>query len=219
MNGTDTAMPPPPRSNDGETRAAEMPSEVDDQLMIGIQNGNPRAFDALVARHQGPLIGFFCANAHDRQLAEDLTQETLLRVYNQAWDYLPTGRFQGWLYRIARNLLIDTVRRHSHDAVLRALKTSDAEQTALRSLMHAVASPVDQAGERELGVLVKAWLQELPAEQRETFTLHHFSGLTLPEVADILKTSVATTKSRLRLVREKLQEKLRLRGVGGLEEA
>ena len=92
----------------------------DDQLMIRIQNGDSCAFDELVSVHQRPLIGFFYRNTRDTQLSEDLTQETLLRVYNQSWDYLAQGRFKGWMFRIARNLLIDNVRKQSHDALVKA---------------------------------------------------------------------------------------------------
>ncbi|MCH8922627.1 MAG: RNA polymerase subunit sigma-70, partial [Planctomycetes bacterium] len=94
---------------------------TDDQLMISIQNGDSRAFEELVERHQGPLIGFFFRNTRDLQLSEDLTQQTLLRVYSQSWDYLPVGRFKGWMYRIARNLMIDNFRRGSHDALVKAV--------------------------------------------------------------------------------------------------
>ena len=174
-----------------------------------IQSGQPDAFAEIVRRHQGPLIGFFCTNTRDRQLAEDLTQETLLRVYNQAWDYLATGKFHGWLYRIARNLLIDTVRRQRHDALVQAVRgTEEDEQSALARIAEDIASPVDQADRRELAAIVSRLLEDLPEEQRQTFTLHHFSGLSLPEVAEIVDTSVSTTKSRLRLAREKLQEQL-----------
>jgi RNA polymerase sigma-70 factor (ECF subfamily) len=190
----------------------------DDQLMELIQSGDENAFAQIVERHQGPLIGFFCTNTHDRALAEDLTQETLLRVYNQAWDYLATGKFHGWLYRIARNLLIDTVRRQRHDALIQAYRGSEEdEQSALARLAEDVASPMEVADQRELGNIVSRLLQDLPEEQRLTFTMHHFSGLSLPEVAEILETSVATTKSRLRLAREKLQEQLAGRGIIELE--
>ena len=186
---------------------------TDDRLMELVQSGDREAFETLVSRHQGPLIGFFCANTRDRQLAEDLTQETLLRVYKESWDYLASGRFHGWMYRIARNLLIDTVRRQSHDAVLHALRAEDVELSALAGLAEDVASPVEQADQRELAELVGSLLDDLPQDQCLTFTLYHFSGLTLPEVAEILETSVATTKSRLRLAREKLQEQLLKRGI------
>jgi len=62
-------------------------------------------------------------------------------------------------------------------------------------------------------------LEEIPEEQRLTFTLHHYAGLSLPEVADVMETSLPTTKSRLRLAREKLKEKLGQRGVSDPRES
>ena len=185
----------------------------DDQLMIGIQSGEVAAFETLVGRHQGPLVGFFFRNTRDMQFSEDLTQETLLRVYNQAWDYLPAGRFRGWMYRIARNLLIDNIRRQSHDALVRAVKgRSDDDEDVLARIGGEVLSPVDRANYRELARLVDELLEKLPEDQRLTFTLHHYAGLTLSEVSDVMGTSLPTSKSRLRLAREKLQQKLRQRG-------
>ena len=187
----------------------------DDRLMVGIQSGDPAAFEALVERHQGPLVGFFFRNTRDRQFSEDLTQETLLRVYNQAWDYLPAGRFRGWMYRIARNLLIDNVRRQSHDALVRAVKgRREDEDDMLARIAGEVLSPVDRANYGELAGLVDELLEQLPEDQRLTFTLHHTAGLTLSEVSDVMGTSLPTSKSRLRLAREKLQQKLRQRGFG-----
>lgn len=186
----------------------------DDRIMVRIQSGEPAAFEELVERYQAPLIGFFFRNTRDAQHSEDLTQETLLRVYNQAWDYLPVGRFRGWMYRIARNLLIDNVRRQSHDALVRAVKAnSHSDDDALARLAGEVIPPGETAGHRELAEIVDALLAEIPDEQRLTFLLHHYSGLPLADVADVMETSVATSKSRLRLAREKLQEKLERIGV------
>ncbi|MBA3315120.1 MAG: sigma-70 family RNA polymerase sigma factor [Planctomycetaceae bacterium] len=196
----------------------------DDRLMIRLQEGDRSAFDALVDRHQCDLFGFFVKNTRDPALAEDLTQETLLKVYNLSWDYLPLGKFRGWVFRIARNLLIDTVRRRGHDALVHALKskgrTNDDEgQTeAVARLACDLLPPETQAGHRELAEIVDGLLAELPAEQRMTFTLHHFQGLSLPEVAEVLESSVPTTKSRLRLAREKLQARLAKIGISSLEE-
>src|SRR5262245_19089421 len=187
----------------------------DDPLMIAIQEGDSKAFETLVARHQQSLINFFYSNSRDLQFAEDLTQETLLRVYDQAWDYLPTGRFRGWMYRIARNLLIDNIRRRSHDALVRSVRGTGDETCILASMAEEVKSPDDDADQNELAGLVDELLQELPEEQRLAFTLHHFADLSLPEVAEIMHSSTATTKSRLRLAREKLREKLSARGVEG----
>jgi RNA polymerase sigma-70 factor (ECF subfamily) len=186
----------------------------DDQLMIRIQSGDTAAFDELVDIHQGPLIGFFFRNTRDAQLSEDLTQETLLKVYNQAWDFLPVGRFRGWMYRIGRNLLIDNVRRRTNDALVRAYKGRvNDEHDGLARLVGDVVSPENKADQRELARLVDNLLEEIPEEQRLTFTLYHYSGLSLPEVAQVMDTSVPTSKSRLRLAREKLREKLARKGI------
>ena len=182
--------------------------------MLRLQGGETLAVEELVARYQGPLIGFFFRNTRDRQFSEDLCQETLLRVYNQSWDYLPRGRFRGWMYRIARNLLIDNIRRQSHDALVKTVTgKSDDEQDVLARLAGAVLSPEEQANSRELARLVDELLERIPEDQRLTFTLHHYAGLTLPEVAEVMETTSPTSKSRLRLAREKLREMLLQCGV------
>ncbi len=192
-----------------------MTEASDDELMLMLQGGDSQAFRALVERHQRPLMGFFVRQTRDPQLAEDLTQETLLRVYNQSWDYLPRGQFRGWMFRVARNLLIDNVRRRSSDALVHSVKGSssdDDDEPLLTSLSAESRSPDDQASIAEVTRVVDELLPELPEEQRLTFQMYHFLGLSLPEIADSLETNLPTTKSRLRLAREKLQDQLRARG-------
>jgi len=192
----------------------------DDDLMIRLQSGDSAAFGAIVDRHERSLIGFFFQNTRDIQLAEDLTQETLLKVYNQSWDYIPLGRFRGWLFRIARNLLIDDVRRRSHDALIRAVGRTNRggeELDPLARIADEVVPPEVGLQREEISGMVEEVLTEIPDDQRMTFVLHHYSELPLAEVAQIMESSEATTKSRLRLAREKLAEKLRLRGVQTIE--
>lgn len=189
------------------------PPNEDDALMLRLQEGDRQAFDQLVMRHQPALMGFFVRHLSDRQLAEDLTQETLLKVYYQAWDYLPRGRFRGWLFRIARNLLIDSTRRRSHDALVRAIGSEDHDgEDRLATLEGREPLPERLADQHEVTAEVESLLPELPEEQKLTFLLYHFAGLSLPEIAEALETNLPTTKSRMRLARQKLQELLKERG-------
>ena len=189
----------------------------DDRQMIRLQQGDTRAFDELATEWQAPLFGFFLRNTRDRALSEDLVQETLLRLYRAAWNYLPTGQFRGWLFRIARNLVIDQIRRASRDALVRRVRlksdSGDGDAADLLSLLPAeIVSPADRASQSELRDAVNDILNDLPEEQRETFHLHHFNSLTLSEVADAMQTTVPTAKSRLRLAKQKLRYQLSCRG-------
>ncbi|MCA9061406.1 MAG: sigma-70 family RNA polymerase sigma factor [Planctomycetaceae bacterium] len=197
-----------------------MPHEYtdDDQRMIRLQEGDSTAFNEIAAEWQGPLFGFFMRNTRrDAELSEDLIQETLLRVYRAAWDYLPTGTFRGWLFRIARNLLIDHVRRSSNDVMIRRvgnrIERNGEEYDPLQSLPAELASAGDQAETQEVAQIVNELLLQLPDDQRQTFTLHHYDSLTLSEVADAMETTLPTAKSRLRLAKEKLRYLLTCRGL------
>lgn len=189
--------------------------DEDDELMCRLQQGDGAAFDELVKRHFPALRSFFHVRSpslRGRQMAEDLAQDVLLKVYNEAWDFIPQGKFKAWMYRIARNLLIDTVRRESYDALLGARQGGNPEDQ-LDRLESSAREIADQADTHEMGDIVAELLAELPEDQRLTFQTYHFLGLSLPEVAEVMETSTATTKSRLRLAREKLREKLELRGI------
>ena len=213
-------------SNTSSQKAVSVPDEseredasgkIDDELMYRLQGGDRLAFDQIVERHQRGLSGFFYRHLRDWQLAEDLTQETLIRVHSTAWDYLPRGCFKGWMFRIARNLMIDSTRRRSHDALVNASRTQrprdeDAEDV-LGRLAGDFVLPEDIADQNEFAKIVGELLQKIPEEQRLTFMMHHYSGLSLPEVADAMEANLPTTKSRLRLAREKLRELLADRGI------
>jgi len=181
--------------------------------MIRLQEGDSTAFNILVEKHQPALIGFFYKNTRDRQLSEDLSQETMLKVYRMSWDYLPTGKFRGWMYRMARNLMIDDYRRRSGDALLHAKVDDREDEQSLSQLMEEILPAESATDRREFAAIVDELLPEIPEDQRQTFLLHHYTGLSLPEVAEIMDCEVATSKSRLRLAREKLREKLRIRGI------
>jgi len=98
--------------------------------------------------------------------------------------------------------------------LLRSIKgRADEEDDQLARLADEFRPPEQDMEQREFVKLIDELLGEIPDDQRQTFLLHHYSDLSLPEVAEITDVPVATSKSRLRLAREKLAEKLRARGV------
>lgn len=190
--------------------------DSDDELMVRLQEGDQSAFEQLVFKYQSPLIGFFNRQLRDWQLSEDLSQETLLRIHGTAWDYLPRGTFKAWMYRIARNLLIDTTRRRSHDCLVHAARgrhRDDDREEVIARLASELPLPDEALDHREFARVVDELLRLIPEDQRLTFILHIYAGLSLPEVAEAMESNLPTTKSRLRLAREKLREKLAARGI------
>ncbi|MEZ6057840.1 MAG: sigma-70 family RNA polymerase sigma factor [Planctomycetaceae bacterium] len=182
--------------------------------MIRLQEGDRAAFDEIVEKWQGKLIGYFIRISRDRQLSEDLAQETLLKIYSQSWDYLPLGRFRSWLFRIAHNLFIDDYRKRSHDALIRAARGRTDDGTQAVDLLLADAVALDENLHRsEVLSCIQEALDEIPEVQRSVFVLHYFEEIPLDEVCEIMETPLATTKSRLRLAKEKLAEKLTFRGL------
>jgi RNA polymerase sigma-70 factor (ECF subfamily) len=212
-------IPSPHRlaSSSNDSGLGDVSDTIDDDLMYQLQGGDRLAFERLVERHQGSLSGFFFRHLRDWQLAEDLTQETLIRVHSTAWDYLPRGCFKGWMFRIARNLMIDSTRRRSHDALVNAARTQRPSEDDAEGVLERLAGdfvlPEEKADQNEFAKIVGDLLKKIPEEQRLTFMMHHYSGLSLPEVADAMEANLPTTKSRLRLAREKLRELLAERGI------
>jgi RNA polymerase sigma-70 factor, ECF subfamily len=190
---------------------------IDDERMIRLQGGDSRAFDELVSAWQGPLFGFFLKNTRDEHLSEDLVQETLLRLHRISWNYLPKGLFKGFLFRIARNLLIDHSRRAVNDVLMSRVRSGTVNRNGeeldlMQQMPDDLVSPDQRAIEKEVAEVVHELLLQLPEEQRQTFLLHHYNSLTLSEVADAMETTLPTAKSRLRLAKEKLRHLLTCRG-------
>jgi RNA polymerase sigma-70 factor (ECF subfamily) len=181
----------------------------DDALMLRIQAADKIAFDVLVDRYQSQLQGFFFRKNRDVQLAEDLTQDTFLRLLEKSWDFLPSGRFRGWLFRIAYHILIDDVRKRGGDALTKSIRNSVmGDDDVLARMTDSMLGPEAIVSGRQFREIVDEMLATLSNDQRMTFILHHFEELSLPEVADAMHSILPTTKSRLRLAREKLRSML-----------
>lgn len=173
-------------------------SATDEELMLRFRQGEPMAFDELLARYKTPLYRTLWRLTADRALAEDLFQETWLRVIRHAGEFDPAQKFSAWLFRIGRNLATDAWRRRGARA-----------ETAL-----AEDHPDPQPGpehallRREQAAAVSRAMQLLPPEQREVFVLRETGGRSFQEIAQITGAPLNTVLGRMHLAVGKLRAAL-----------
>jgi RNA polymerase sigma-70 factor (ECF subfamily) len=170
-----------------------MQEKSDEQLMAAVMAGDQVALAALVTRHHDPLLGYlYHLVGGDRQLAEDLVQETLLHVLRQR-TYQAARPFKPWLYMIATNLARDYFKSA---AVRRSFRSGNAEE-ALLHLYDSEPSPEERALAAEQESLVRAALAQLGEDYRVVVILRFYQGFSLQEIAETLHIPLGTVKSRL----------------------
>lgn len=178
----------------GRGAVSDIQDEID--LMRRTAKGDPAAFRALADAHLTKIMNFAYRLLHSQSDAEDVAQETFLRLWKDAARYEPRARVTTWLHRIAHNLCIDCMRgrREQPSEML------DEERTSLEPGGLLDRKQVAQAVERALG--------ELPERQRAAVTLVHYQGLGNIEAAEVLDIGVEALESLLARGRRSLREKL-----------
>jgi RNA polymerase sigma-70 factor (ECF subfamily) len=185
--------------------------DSDEALMLRYRDGDVRAFEVLVTRHRKPVYNFILRFVRDAAQAEDVLQETFLRVVRSADAYERQAKFTTWLFTIARNLCVDASRRRKHRnaASLDAPVDGQDGKAALGEFVADPGAAVDrQAIGRQLQVRMKQAIEALPDEQREIFLLREVADLQFNEIAAIIGCPENTVKSRMRYALEKLREAL-----------
>jgi RNA polymerase sigma-70 factor (ECF subfamily) len=182
--------------------------ESDETLMLRFQAGEPRAFEALVFRHRTPVFSFLLRLTGDRARAEDLCQDTFLKVVRAAGGWQERARFQAWLYSIARNLAVDEARRM-------AFRRAEPLGPGAPGGDPPASDPApDRAVESALlRPKLEAAVAGLPEEQREVFLLREYAGLRFAEIAEVTRTPENTVKSRMRYALLALRASLAAQGV------
>lgn len=183
-------------------RVGAMSASDDGELMRAYARSDLRAFEQLYARHRAPLYRYLVRQTRDRELANDLFQETWSRVIASRERYEPRARFQTFLYTLAYNCFIDHCRRC---AVRKETREGDAGSFA-QTLPGAEQDRPDVHAEwAEARARYRAALERLPQEQRDAFLLHQESGLSVEEIGTITGVGAETAKSRLRYAIAKLR--------------
>ena len=170
------------------------------------RRGDGGAFGVLVQRHRARVFAFVLRLTQDRARAEDVLQETWLRVVRGAASYTPTARFTTWVYTIARNACVDGARRDVHRA-------TDVLQEEPADTETPWSSPERGASSAELRRLLEAAVATLPPEQREVFLLREVAGVPFADIAAVTGAPEPTVKSRMRYALEALRKQLARAGV------
>jgi RNA polymerase sigma-70 factor (ECF subfamily) len=172
---------------------------ADEQLVTRFIAGDERAFDVIVQRYYRQIFGFLARFTGDRDLAEDLTQETFIKVHKSAKTFDPARSFKPWLFSVAANKARDALR-----SVKRSLKTVDIHanqsdrDTSLIDIIAGDHEPPDKRMiEQERAEKVKHALSEMAENLREVLVLAYYERLQYKEIADMLAIPLGTVKSRL----------------------
>jgi len=176
--------------------------ETDIALMALIKQGDSKAFELLLARHQRPVYNLALRFLNDPDEAEDITQDTFIRVYRAAQTYTPDAKFTTWLYTIVRNLCFN---------VLRSRKSAE-----MVSVDDEVMPELPSRGENAVELLSKAQVREtviravnrLPENMRMAVILSKYHGLQYEEIADIMGCTVNAIKLRVHRAKAILAKEL-----------
>ncbi|NLV30208.1 MAG: sigma-70 family RNA polymerase sigma factor [Acidobacteria bacterium] len=180
----------------------------DTELMLLFQAGDEGAFEALFARHSRPLIRFASRFVHNRERAEELAQEILLKVYEGADRYRPTAKFTTWLYRIATNVCLNEIRRPWFRAARRSIDASPEAAVATHRELRTDPDPVRDLERQAIARALAEALSLIPDRQRAAFILNKYQELSYAEVGEVMKTSEKAVKSMIHRAREALAARL-----------
>jgi RNA polymerase sigma-70 factor (ECF subfamily) len=190
-------------------------SDADEALMLAFRAGDARAFEQLVRRHRAAVFNFLLRLSGNRQRADDLLQETWLKVVRAAPAYEVKAKFTTWVYTIARNLFMDDRRKEGNRRAesLDAAGPASDDRPLSERIPSADAAPDRAAHSAALRPLIERALARLPPEQREVFLLREYHGVPFKEIAAVTGASENTVKSRMRYALEGLRKSLAQLGV------
>jgi RNA polymerase sigma-70 factor, ECF subfamily len=170
----------------------------DEELVRRLCGGDAGALRDLMDRYRGPLHGYLCRMLASAQDAEDLFQESFLRVLRHAPRFDPKRSFRPWLYSIATNLARNAFRSRSYRDAVPLDRPDEDDGAGLVSRLAGRAAPPGEAAEREESAkVVRAAVDELPEKGRAALVLFYYQGLSYDEIAEALEIPVGTVKSRI----------------------
>lgn len=182
--------------------------DSDGELMAQTCQGNRHALSILVKRYEKPLYNYILRMSGQHANAEDLFQETWLKVYRFKDKYKPDRAFKPWLYQIATNVYRDWGRKkgRAHEVPLESV---EATQSAPNR-----DNPSHASQRHELAVALKQAVEALPEKQRAVFWMARYEGMSYEDIAQSLEVPIGTVKSRMNHAVRQLRVSLESRYYG-----
>ena len=171
---------------------------TDEQLALSYIDGNNRAFDLLLSRNQSKLYSYILFVVHDRDLADDVFQETFVKVISklQAGRYTACGKFSAWLMRIAHNVIMDWYRESKADRIVEPTADNDLSNLSGEDLCE--GNIENQYVNTQVMSDVRRIMESLPAPQREVVFMRFFHQMSFKEIAETTNVSINTSLGRMR---------------------
>jgi RNA polymerase sigma-70 factor (ECF subfamily) len=185
---------------------------TDQQIVLLARAGQERAYRELVRRYERPIFSLLYRMVRDRELAEDLSQDTFVKALNAIESYKPEYKFSSWLFKIANNAAIDHLRRRELDT----LSLEGSPHAVTPDAMEATALQIGDRGEnaldiveaKELGGEIERAIAQLRPEYRACILLRHVDGRAYEEIAEMLDLPLGTVKTYIHRARNELRRLL-----------
>ena len=179
-------------------------------LVTRVCQGDQEAFRLIFDRYSRPVIGFIYDMVNDRELAEELTQETFVRAFRAIHRMKPETKLSTWLFGIARNVARESLRARTRANMQVAL-----EHESVMDVSDQKPVPVDRLLSKELNELIRRALEALDDDKRLVFTLKVFHQCSYEEIAEITGFSLAKLKTDLHRARAEMRRRIQpYAGVG-----
>jgi len=166
------------------------------ELARGLRRRDVDVLDRLIQQYHYRLFRYLLMLAGRRQAAEDLFQETWVRVLEKGHQYNPRWKFETWLFTVARNLVIDLLRRRQPESLEALLEAPGATRPLELEAPHATTA-FEEVARGEEAARVAGALRHLPPAYREVLMLRFQEDLELNEIAEVVGAPLSTIKSRL----------------------
>jgi len=185
----------------------EIAELTDAQLISRFRNGESSAFDRLVDRYQKPLFTYLFRLVGDRQGAEDIFQDTFLKVIKGLQSYKEQNKFRNWLFGIAHHLAIDFLRKEQRDQKIFINRESgQLNEATIGEFVDPAILPDRKIENKELKQILSRAISQLNLEQRQVFLLREHSDMTFKEIAEMLERPLNTALARMRYALSNLRK-------------